>query len=161
MRSWLEMQLTDHEHNWPDCSYVFHWLRKPLGAHLKGWREACIRGGLPGLKFHDLRRSAVRNMERAGIPRNIAMSITGHPTESVYRRYDIISDRDLRSAATRLEVYIGEQMAETANPENSAKDGHNPQSPAPLPDCKLLKELVSRAGIEPATTALKVRCSTD
>ena len=79
----------------------------------------------------------------------------GHQTESVYRWYDIISDRDLRSAATRLEVYIGEQMAETANPENSAKDGHNPQSPAPLPDCKLLKELVSRAGIEPATTALK------
>jgi integrase len=68
MGAWLDMQLTDHECNWPDCPYMFHWLKKPIGAHLKGWTEACTRAGLPGLKFHDLRRSAVRNMERAGIP---------------------------------------------------------------------------------------------
>ena len=72
---------------------------------------------MPGLKFHDLRRSAVRNMERAGIPRNIAMSITGHRTESVYRRYDIVSDRDLKQAATKLESYIGEKRTDT-------EDGH-------------------------------------
>jgi integrase len=123
MRAWLDMQLTEHDENWPDCRYVFHWLKKPLGAHLKGWKDACERAKLPGLKFHDLRRSAVRNMERAGIPRNIAMSITGHRTESVYRRYDIVSDRDLKQAATKLESYIGEKRTDT---EDGAQNGHSP-----------------------------------
>jgi integrase len=121
MRPWLDMQLTDHAENWPDCPYVFHWLKKPLGAHLKGWKDACDRAKLPGLKFHDLRRSAVRNMERAGIPRNIAMGITGHRTESVYRRYDIVCDRDLKNAATKLESYIGEQRLENRNGHKRAQ----------------------------------------
>jgi len=75
---------------------------KPLGSHLKGWAEACKAAGLPGLHFHDLRRSAVRNMERAGIPRKVAMSISGHSTEAIYRRYDIVSSDDLQSAAKKL-----------------------------------------------------------
>ena len=54
-------------------------------------------------------------MERAGIPRNIAMGITGHRTESVYRRYDIVSDRDLKLAATKLEKYIDDQRPEIKN----------------------------------------------
>jgi len=159
MRAWLDMQLSDHEHNWPDCPYVFHWLKKPLGAHLKGWKEACDRAELPGLKFHDLRRSAVRNMERAGIPRNIAMGITGHRTESVYLRYDIVSDRDLKQAATKLEGYLGEQR--TNNGHKTGTIAPENWFPAALPDCKLLNLMVSRAGLEPATTALKVRCSTN
>ena len=62
---------------------MFHWLNKPLGAHLKGWKKACTGADLTDLKFHDLRRSAVPNMERAGIPRNVATSITGHCAEAV------------------------------------------------------------------------------
>jgi len=102
MRPWLEMQLSDREQNWPDCPYVFHWHHRPIGAQLKGWRDACKGAQLPNLKFHDLRRSAVRNMERAGIPRNVAMSITGHRTElfiAVRHRLR----KDMRLAAARLE----------------------------------------------------------
>jgi len=68
----------------------------------KAWRQACRKAGLPGLLVHDLRRSAVRNMERAGVPRSHAMKVTGHKTEAVYRRYAIVSDADLRDVARRL-----------------------------------------------------------
>ena len=63
--------------------------------------------GLLGLLIHDLRRSAVRNMEQAGVPRSVAMKLTGHKTENVYRRYAIVSDADLDSAAQKLAAAAG------------------------------------------------------
>jgi CHC2 zinc finger/Phage integrase family/DNA primase catalytic core, N-terminal domain len=78
MASWLEMQKTQRDEFWPDCELVFHYLGKPIGSHIKGWNRACESAGLAGLHFRDLRRSAVRNLERSGVPRKIAMSITGH-----------------------------------------------------------------------------------
>ena len=100
--AWLEMQHTEHVSNWPDVDLVFHRRKGPIGSHLKGWREAVMRAGLPGLRFHDLRRSAVRTMERAGIPRHVAMQITGHRTDAVYRRYDIVSQRIFSSPQRNL-----------------------------------------------------------
>jgi integrase len=68
----------------------------------KAWKKARRAAGLPGLLVHDLRRSAVRAMEQCGVPRSVAMKITGHRTEAVYRRYAIVSDADLREAARRM-----------------------------------------------------------
>lgn len=87
----------------------FHWNGKPLGSHLKEWERACTAAGLTALHFHDLRRSAVRNVERAGIRRHIAMQISGHRTESVYRRYDIVVEADLKAAGEKLAVYHNQQ----------------------------------------------------
>ena len=77
-------------------------IGKRVGDPRKAWARACKKAARPGVLFHDLRRSAVRNLERAGVSRSVAMKITGHKTESVYRRYAIVSDADLQDAMRKL-----------------------------------------------------------
>ena len=112
------------DQEWPNCPWVFSRRGRQLGDFRKVWAAACSRDGVPGLLFHDLRRSAVRNMERAGIPRNVAMSISGHRTEAVYRRYDIVNSRDLRTAADRMERFFkGEGHGGTKKDEGTSPEG--------------------------------------
>jgi hypothetical protein len=76
------------------------------------WEAACNRAGLPGRLVHDFRRTAVRNLERAGVPRSVAMKLVGHKTEAVYRRYAIVAEGDLKAGAERLAA-LHAALAET------------------------------------------------
>ena len=88
--------------------WVFHRRGKPTKDLHKVWRKACAAAGCPGRIPHDFRRTAVRNLERAGVSRSVAMKLVGHKTESVYRRYAIVSQADLSAAAGKLAQLEGE-----------------------------------------------------
>jgi integrase len=89
-----------------DCPLMFHRHGKPMGAFRKAWTNACQKVGVSGLLFHDLRRTAVRNMIRAGIDKTVAKKISGHRTDAVFDRYNITSDEDIRDAMQKNEVYV-------------------------------------------------------
>ena len=86
------------------CPWVFHRDGLPIKSYDGAWRSACKKAGLPGRKVHDFRRTAVRRLEQAGVSRSVAMKLTGHKSECVYRRYAIVSKSDLEEAVRRLDV---------------------------------------------------------
>ena len=81
---------------------VFHRDGAPIKSLRAAWTKATDAAGLVGRIPHDFRRTAVRNLERAGVPRSVAMKLTGHLTESVYRRYAIVSEADLSAGVAKL-----------------------------------------------------------
>ena len=60
--------------------------------------RSVVRAVVPG---------GTRNLERAGVPRSTAMKITGSKTESVYRRYAIVCERDVAEGLERLGAFLG------------------------------------------------------
>ena len=85
---------------------VFHRNGRAIKAMRRSWASACRHAGLPALLLHDLRRSAVRNLERASVSRSVAMKLTGHKTENVYRRYAIVAEGDLIQAGQKLSAHL-------------------------------------------------------
>lgn len=123
-----------------DTPYVFLRDGTPIKGFRKAWDSACIEAGLcEVLKdeqgnpvvvkdkkgnekvvkvstklFHDLRRTAIRNLVRSGVPETVCMAISGHRTRSVFQRYDIASDRDLMEATEKRKAYTeGQEQSVT------------------------------------------------
>ena len=74
----------------------------PVGDFQRAWTTARTQAGVPGRLFHDFRRTAVRNLIRAGIPETVAMKLTGHRTRAVFQRYAIVEEGMLREAGEKL-----------------------------------------------------------
>ena len=98
------------------CASVFHWKGRPIRKLRRSWLTACRASGLEGRLLHDFRRTAVRNLIRAGVQQAIAMKITGHKTDSVFRRYLIVDEELLAQAAGAVSDLLGEGMV----PERTA-----------------------------------------
>jgi integrase len=87
--------------------WVFHRDGESIRNFRKAWMAACKAAGCPARIPHDFRRTAVRNLVRAGVPEKTAMQLTGHKTRSVFDRYDIVDETDLRAAAAKLNALMG------------------------------------------------------
>lgn len=90
------------------CPSVFHWRGRPIGKLRRSWQRACRQAGIAGRLLHDFRRTAVRNLIRAGVQQAIAMKITGHKTDSVFRRYLIVDEELLAEATGAVAELLGD-----------------------------------------------------
>jgi integrase len=108
----LKLQRTASRAAHPDCPWVFHLNGERLQTFNKAWRTASKAAGLvnelgePTRIFHDLRRSAVRNLVRAGTSELVAMRISGHKSRTVFERYNVTSETDIRQGAAKLSSYM-------------------------------------------------------
>jgi len=149
-----EKDAREWEH--PDCPWVFHREGKHIGSFRTAWKNACETVGLEGRLFHDLRRTGVRNLVRAGVSERVAMEISGHRTRSVFDRYNIVSEDDLKEAAKKQEKHLACHTSVTLEDISSLSLKKETRESPGFPS----KNMVDRRGIEPRTYGLRVRCST-
>jgi hypothetical protein len=103
------------------------------------WEEASKRAGLVDGQgkarrlFHDLPRTGVRNLIRAGVPERVAMMISGHKSRSVLDRYNIVDERDILAAGQRLEHYLRAQSERD-------KDKSRTSGPSGVPEATAIEE---------------------
>jgi integrase len=95
---------------------------KPVRDFRGAWAKACEAANVPGLLFHDLRRTAARNLRRAGVAEGVIMKIGGWKTRSVFERYAIVSQSDIRDAMAKLEAGQQQDNAEAALRLKSAEE---------------------------------------
>ena len=119
----LSFQRQMRDERYPDCPWVFFRDGKQIDKYFQyQWKQAAMaaatreRAPVASLwdserqrsakLFHDLRRTGVRNMVRAGVSEKVAMRISGHKTRSVFDRYNIVNEEDIRDAGRKLSEYI-------------------------------------------------------
>jgi integrase len=103
MAKFIEMQPRTSE-------YLFARGSKPIRDFRESWDLACQRASVPELLFHDLRRTAVRNLRRAGVAETVIMKITGHRTRSVFERYNITDHADTLEAGRKAEEFLAREQ---------------------------------------------------
>jgi integrase len=126
MGEWLTKQKAMRDAEFPDCPWVFYWHKdawqtahvieaepgSQIQAFYKTWNSAVERAGYPGLLFHDLRRSAVRNMvQKVGISQAEAMRISGHKTPSTFQRYNIVNRDGVKESGEKMAKWLKEAKA--------------------------------------------------
>ncbi len=92
-----------------DSDFLFARGSRPIQNFRDSWIQACERAGVPNLLFHDLRRTAVRNLRRAGVAETVIMKITGHRTRSVFERYNITDQSDTQQAGRLAEDFLAKE----------------------------------------------------
>jgi integrase len=107
----LDEQWNAHLQECPTCPWVFQRAGARITSFRRSWVRACHEAGVLGKIPHDFRRTAVRNMVRAGVPERVAMEICGHKTRAVFDRYTIVSGHDLQEAARKID-----EAARTSEP---------------------------------------------
>jgi integrase len=133
-RRWLARKVTRKDGTTFLSDYVFHRQGRAIGDFKRAWKAACLAAGfcrpgvdehgqpvldgkgkpviVPTIRFHDVRRSAARNLRRAGIGPDVGMKITGHETDSMWRRYSIVSEDDIERALDATQAYVSARASQ-------------------------------------------------
>ena len=130
-----------------NCPYIFHYRGRPCNRNTfnKHWRAACELAGVHR-HFHDTRRTAVRNLTRAGVHRTLAKAITGHETDHVFERYDIIDTKDLIDAFRKVDNYTKGNGSNTT----PASSNNAPPTSGNVPPSSTQQGMAEREGFEPS-----------
>ncbi len=97
------------------CPYVFNYRGKKLSDFKTAFRNACEKANLKGFHFHDLRHCAVTNMRKAGVPEGVIMSVSGHKTNAVFRRYDQVDRMDRKEALDKVRGFNNTDKTRVGN----------------------------------------------